>query len=152
MNGTVAEGGIVDVEAPGLRTLENDEVRELPEENRRHRPAAEVVRLLTPTPEAKAITAGRGRDGRGGDAVSSHAARFAELLQRHPAPEVSEQNAEAYGPAFGRVELQYHGGAAIPEEPEEAAGGILNRETRGTQARPEPRDTHPNRPPTGEEA
>src|SRR5439155_22896282 len=86
---------------------EDDEVVELPVEDRARRQPLQLVDLELHAAATQAVEARRVEDGEGGCAVAADAHDRAELVESHRLVVVRQDHRETGGPALGRGELLY---------------------------------------------
>ena len=112
-DGAASVGRIVEEHLARGESLQHQEMIELPEDDARRLDPVETLKLdLVARTGQPVPLPGRQHVG-GGAAVARHAAVNAKLLQRHPLPEVSQDNAEARRTALHRLHLEERRGPNI---------------------------------------
>ena len=105
---------VVQKDLPAPKALEHEEVVEVPVNDQRQRQVRQR-RGLAPEPARDQPVAARALQHVAGlAAIAGHAARDAQFLQRHEAPEVGENHGERRGSALDRLHLQHRRYAHAP--------------------------------------
>ena len=124
-----AGGGVVEGHPPAAEAFEHHEVIELPEQDHRQPPLAQVLHLHAIALARQAVEGGGAQQAGGIAAIAADAALLAQLQQGHVAAMVAQQDRQAGGPAFGGLHLQ-HGGGADPAHLSRSRSGRAAGESR----------------------